>query len=291
MVAWPHSSCFSAAAQFNPLSSVTQLNYSQVLPDDISAFDFHNESSVVHGSSGARQTMPHLYNAKEGFILRFDFLSQLPVLFEKARVNYGIFRKGDKLFAYRMSKECYVERESNRTNKCIMLHKEILKDIISFPDTVLYLELWAFESDIRGNSKAPFVLGWSALELFDVYSQLKGGKWRLPFYSKNDDYNLLFTEGLPAHTTAALFMRISQPLDPFLDMDNQIFVEEDYVVPELHAREKKTISIPQKEERTNQAKYNPIRLQMPLVRELDDAAGQDALQGTDSALLAGSAGR
>lgn len=146
--------------------------------------------------------MPHLYNPKEGFILRFDFLNQLPIVFEKARVNYGIFRKGDKVFAYRMSREGLAQRESNRTNKCILMHKEILKEIQSFPDTFIYLELWGFESDIKGNSKAPYVLGWSAIELFDVYSQIRLGKWKLPLYSKSNDYNMLFEEGLPVHTAS-----------------------------------------------------------------------------------------
>ena len=72
---------------------------------------------------------PHAYNPNEGFVLRFDFVNSLPINFDKIRVNYGVFRKGDNFFTYRMSGDKFSERETNRSNKAIVIEKEVLRYI------------------------------------------------------------------------------------------------------------------------------------------------------------------
>ena len=45
--------------------------------------------------------MPVHYSTTEGFIIHWDFITSLPIIYKVARVNYGIFRKGSDMYGYR----------------------------------------------------------------------------------------------------------------------------------------------------------------------------------------------
>ena len=38
-------------------------------------------------------------------MIRWDFLTQLSLMWVKVRINWGIFRKGDNFFTYRMTED------------------------------------------------------------------------------------------------------------------------------------------------------------------------------------------
>ena len=76
----------------------------------------------------------------------------------------------------------------------------------------------------------PFILGWSVHELFDYTGTLIPGKYKVPFYSKNLKPILLFEEGLPYLSNSFCFFRICLPLDPYIDVDTNILLENDYVI-------------------------------------------------------------
>lgn len=50
------------------------------------------------------------------------------------------------MFTYRMSEDFVTEPESHRTNKCMIMDKEIIRDIQPYPDAVVYLEMWGYNS-------------------------------------------------------------------------------------------------------------------------------------------------
>ena len=45
--------------------------------------------------------MPVYYSESEGFILRWDYVTALSVMYKAVRINYGFFRKGVDMYAYR----------------------------------------------------------------------------------------------------------------------------------------------------------------------------------------------
>lgn len=61
------------------------------------------------------------------------------------------------------------------------------RDLESFPDTYVFIELWGYQSDI------PEVIGWSMFRLFDDESKIYVGRYRVPFYSKRLNPSFLFS--------------------------------------------------------------------------------------------------
>ncbi|EGR32231.1 hypothetical protein IMG5_091790, partial [Ichthyophthirius multifiliis] len=183
------------------------------------------------------------YQPNEGFMLRWDWIGCIPINFQKMQINFGIFRKGDNFYTYRDTGNFPTEQESYRSNKCIFMQKEIMRDFQPFPDTVLYCEFWGFSQEILGINGKPQVFGWTLHEIFDYNGQLLPGKYRLPFYSKEYDPNLLFQDGLPYLSNSALFIRVCLPLDPYLDVDSAVLLQNEYKIPPCHLRQKKVINL------------------------------------------------
>ena len=112
------------------------------------------------------------------------------------------------------------------------MEKEILREIEPFPDAVLFIELWAYTED---NDHQPQALGWTLISLFDFDGQLMTGKFKLPFYPQDfSPSRLLNEESLPYIGNQALYVRICLPLDPVLDNNSLILIENEYHVPEIH---------------------------------------------------------
>ena len=42
-----------------------------------------------------------MYAPNEGFMLRWDWIGSLPINYQRMKVMFGVFRKGDNFFAYR----------------------------------------------------------------------------------------------------------------------------------------------------------------------------------------------
>ncbi|KAL4494611.1 hypothetical protein ABPG72_004513 [Tetrahymena utriculariae] len=208
-----------------------------------------NVSIVNGGTSEPSMNLAHLsrastmYSPNEGFMLRFDWIGSLPINYAKIKVNFGIFRKGDNFFPYRDSNLFQTEQETYRSNKCIMLQKEVIRDVQPFPDTVLYIEFWGFQSAGEGILTKPEVIGWSMHEIFDYNGNIIPGKFRLPFYSKVFQPNQIFGEGLPYMSNSALFIRVCLPMDPYFDVDSTILLQNEYRVQDLHQRKKKILKL------------------------------------------------
>ncbi len=80
-------------------------------------------------------------------------------------------------------------------------------------------------------------------ELFDYTGTLIPGKFKIPFYSKDLKPTLLFEERLPYLSNTFCFFRICLPLDPYIDFDTNILLDNNYLIPPLHLREKKVMRI------------------------------------------------
>ncbi|EAS03666.2 hypothetical protein TTHERM_00473280 (macronuclear) [Tetrahymena thermophila SB210] len=205
--------------------------------------------SIVNGGTSESMNLAHLsrastmYSPNEGFMLRFDWIGSLPINYSKIKVNFGIFRKGDNFFPYRDTTLFQTEQETYRSNKCIMLQKEVIRDVQPFPDTVLYIEFWGFQNAGEGILTKPEVIGWSMHEIFDYNGNISPGKFRLPFYSKVFQPNEIFNEGLPYMSNSALFIRVCLPMDPYFDVDSTILLQNEYRVQDLHQRKKKILKL------------------------------------------------
>jgi hypothetical protein len=79
-----------------------------------------------------------VYFAEEVFIIKIIFIC-LSNLF-----HFKNFL--DTMFTYRMSEDFVTEPESHRTNKCMIMDKEIIRDIQPYPDAVVYLEMWGYNT-------------------------------------------------------------------------------------------------------------------------------------------------
>lgn len=90
------------------------------------------------------QRVAAMYTPNEGFMLRWDWIGSLPINYAKMKIAFGVFRKGDNFFAYRDTNIYPAEQETYRSNKCLLLQKEVIRDVQPFPDTVIYCEFWGF---------------------------------------------------------------------------------------------------------------------------------------------------
>jgi hypothetical protein len=71
--------------------------------------------------------------------------------------------------------------------------------------------------------------------MFESDGSLLVGKYRLPFYPREfSPSRLLNGESLPYIGNQSLYLRIALPLDPVLDNASTIFVENEYLMPEMH---------------------------------------------------------
>ena len=61
-----------------------------------------------------------------------------------------------------------------------------MRDVRADDKTVLYIELWIFDTE---NEYVPKCMGWSVLKLFDRSGGLYIGQYKLPIYSKQFNPN------------------------------------------------------------------------------------------------------
>lgn len=87
------------------------------------------------------------YSPIEGFAVRWDFVTNLTLSFKKVRINYGVFRKGDDFYTYRNTEDHLTAFESYRSNKALLIDKDILRDVEPVSDALIYIELWGFIED------------------------------------------------------------------------------------------------------------------------------------------------
>ena len=87
------------------------------------------------------------YSPLEGFAVRWDFVTNLTLSSKKVRINYGVFRKGDDFYTYRNTEDHMTTFESYRSNKALLIDKDILRDVEPLGDSVIYIELWNFIED------------------------------------------------------------------------------------------------------------------------------------------------
>jgi hypothetical protein len=132
--------------------------------------------------------MPVYYSETEGFIVHWDYVTSLSIMYKSIRIAFGLFRKGVDMYAYRFSTDHTCSFESFRSNKCMILEREIIRDQTAFPDLFIFIEIWGF---LEENGK-PEVIGWTLLNLFDAECKLLIGRFRIPLYNKSFNPNLLF---------------------------------------------------------------------------------------------------
>ncbi|CAD8102186.1 unnamed protein product [Paramecium sonneborni] len=176
------------------------------------------------------------YSQLEGLSIKWDIISKLPIQYIKARISFGIFKQSEEYHAYKLTSDCFTQAETFRTNKCIFNQIEQMRDIQADDKTILYIELWVFESD--GTLS---MLGWSIFKLFDRIGSLYIGKFKLPFYQQQHKPRDLLEQNkqYPYYGNLCLYFRIMQQPQ---HIDEIIFVESDYHIPYYHIhRESKII--------------------------------------------------
>lgn len=90
----------------------------------------------------ATQKKGSVYNKMEGLVIRFDFITQLDLKINNCKICYGIFRNGDTFYTYREGHFHSTIVETYRTNKAMILERELIRDIVPFSDSYLYIEMW-----------------------------------------------------------------------------------------------------------------------------------------------------
>lgn len=88
--------------------------------------------------------MPVHYSKSEGLVIHWDYISSLPIIYKKVRLNYGIFRKGSDMYAYKQLRDEVCVYESYRANKSVVLEREVIRDEDNFPDVYIFIELWGY---------------------------------------------------------------------------------------------------------------------------------------------------
>ena len=91
-------------------------------------------SSEFHKLQSIQSRVPVNYSQTEGFVLRWDYLSGVQLFYKAARVSYGVFRKGNDMYPYRQTLDHPCAYESFRSNKAMLLEREVFRDVEAFSD-------------------------------------------------------------------------------------------------------------------------------------------------------------
>ncbi|KAL4445529.1 hypothetical protein ABPG74_004603 [Tetrahymena malaccensis] len=211
------------------IGNMPRFSQSAVMPSSIPSklVDYSAQNDYFPQRNG-------VYFPDEGFIIRFDYAALLPPTFDQVFINFGIFKKGQSLDPFLKTAVYNSEPDTVLSQKCIFTEKRNIHEVKPHQDTILYFELFANERDPLKRTLTK--RAWTMHEVFDSQNVLNCGRFKLPFYTKNLNPQLLIQTGLQSMADSNLFIRICFPNDPYLDNNTYVFIENEYKTPYFHMR-------------------------------------------------------
>ncbi|EAR88397.3 hypothetical protein TTHERM_00162890 (macronuclear) [Tetrahymena thermophila SB210] len=225
-----------------------------------------------------------IYKPHSGFILKWDFVTELPFNVEKIRVNYGFFQKGDSLFTYRSTEEQrndlvyrstthhYQTTSEKSIRKCLISETLPIKNIKLNAESVLYFDLWIWE---KNNLSFPSIYGWSLLEMLADDLSVNAGKFKLPLYSKEYNPYLIYQTGIPYKSDIVfLYLTIMSP-DDEVRVKSQTSLVEQYIIPKIHLKPQNKEILQKFKSETDRRTFGRVYRKVQVGDDTDDAYAQE----------------
>ncbi|KAL4469579.1 hypothetical protein ABPG74_004832 [Tetrahymena malaccensis] len=225
-----------------------------------------------------------LYKPHSGFILKWDFVTELPFNVEKIKVNYGFFQKGDSLFTYRSTEEQrndlvyrstthhYQTTSEKSIRKCLISETLPIKNIKLNAESVLYFDLWIWE---KNNLSFPSIYGWSILEMLADDLSVNAGKFKMPLYSKEYNPYLIYQTGIPYKSDIVfLYLTILSP-DDEVRVKSQTSLVEQYIIPKIHLKPQNKEILQKFKNETDRKTFGRLHKKFQVGEDSDDIYAQD----------------
>ncbi|KAL4487999.1 hypothetical protein ABPG72_009337 [Tetrahymena utriculariae] len=225
-----------------------------------------------------------LYKPHSGFILNWDFVTELPFNIEKIKVNYGFFQKGDSLFTYRNTEEQrndlvyrstthhYQTTSEKSIRKCLISESLPIKNIKLNAESVLYFDLWIWE---KYNLSFPSIYGWSILEMLADDLSINSGKFKMPLYSKEYNPYLIYQTGIPYKSDIVfLYLTILSP-DDEVRVKSQTSLVEQYIIPKIHLKPQNKEILQKFKSETDRRTFGRVQRKFQVRNDSDDIYAQD----------------
>lgn len=149
------------------------------------------------------------YRMSEGFVLRFEYLANIPQQIERVKIDYCIAVVDEQIFVSGVSKEWSVENCQIQK----LGWRIPVKNVPADKDIVLYIELKG-----KSASSNQWFEIWTLQKLFDRSNDLDSGKFRIPFYPfEVRPQSVLAQEATPKIKGVTLFLQIWLPIQDLIE--------------------------------------------------------------------------
>lgn len=107
------------------------------------------------------------YQPHEGLVIHWDWCLNVPKKYEKCKLTWGVFLKGQTLHKPSFVEDHMCASDGYRVNYCMFGEHNFVYDIVANKDIILVIEMQCHYRD-ESMSRRMDVYGWTIHELFDL---------------------------------------------------------------------------------------------------------------------------
>ncbi|KRX08115.1 hypothetical protein PPERSA_01660 [Pseudocohnilembus persalinus] len=193
------------------------------------------------------------YDPYQGFKISIDFVLNLPVELERAKILYGVQQYDEKININNLTDNYELKQNTYRSKNAYIDHKDIIRLVYPDQKSVIYFEIWAQENqqkeEILKRKVEIYTKLWSSFQIFNSQNEFQPGYYKLPVYSmKNNLQELLQSQntghGLPQYLDCYLYFRISLANDREIEESYGLNKQDRYITPNEHLRRNHQVKNP-----------------------------------------------
>lgn len=196
-----------------------------------------NFGNNVNSHEGGTSSNFRKYSPFEGFVVHFDFITDIPKKFESGNLTYGIYASGQTLVAPKSTDTHFTQQEDKHSAKMMMGEKHSIYDVQLKQEALLIMELQF--AKMEGPVEKFMTLGWTAINIFDMKPDLMRGRFKLPLYKPPTDTSIVYDNvvGQQKLPNVKVFMRISYGGNDEISSDFNMHSDSaflGYLMPAIH---------------------------------------------------------